>query len=228
MQSVGIKATLIAHDPTASDLVGTATQANGYDLINASCNFGDCALLAKGLAAIGSKKPVLTPPLALFIPPLAYPGGHFPAWDVGIAQACLCDPNDPQVKLYTRQGHAVRRLRAGPDGRFRRARLVDGARGREDAEHDPVQDAVGAEGHAAITAAIKAFKGPLIMGAPVVGVREDRPDPAGSLRQPGAVLPVQRRQEQVRAHLRLHRAGEEEVTKPTTAGPAIAGPAATV
>jgi len=35
-RQAGIKATVIGHDPNASDLVGVATQANGYDLIVAS------------------------------------------------------------------------------------------------------------------------------------------------------------------------------------------------
>jgi branched-chain amino acid transport system substrate-binding protein len=100
MQSVGIKATLIAHSPTASDLVGTATQANGYDLVVASCNFSDCALLAKGLAAIGSTKPVLTPPLVTFIPPSQFPGGDYPKWDVGVAQAFIFNPADPEIRAF--------------------------------------------------------------------------------------------------------------------------------
>jgi branched-chain amino acid transport system substrate-binding protein len=169
MQSVGIKATLIAHDVNASDLVGTATQANGYDLINASCNFGDCALLAKGLAAIGSNKPVLTPPLAIFIPPVAYPGGHFPRWDVGIAQSFYFDPSDPQIKLFKKKASQYgvpAANQAEVFGQLAWSTLIEMAKV---LNAIPYAKLTGAQGSAAITAGIKAFKGPLIMGAPVVG-----------------------------------------------------------
>ncbi len=168
MESVGIKADLIAHASGASDLVGTATQANGYDLINASCNFGDCALLAKGLAAIGSKKPVLTPPLAIFIPPAAYPGGDFPKWDVGIAQSFLFDTKDPQIALFKSKAKQYGVSDADLTdvfGQLAWSTLLEVVKVMNTV---PYKTLTGPKGSAAIAAGMRAFRGPLIMGAPVV------------------------------------------------------------
>jgi branched-chain amino acid transport system substrate-binding protein len=149
--------------------VGVATQANGYDLINASCNFGDCALLAKGLAQIGSTKPVLTPPLALFIPPVAWPGGHFPKWDVGIAQSFLFDPTDPQIKLYTKKATQYGLSAQDQSDVFAQLAWSTTLEIVKVMNTIPYSTLSGSKGTSAFVSAMKAFKGPLIMGAPVVG-----------------------------------------------------------
>jgi branched-chain amino acid transport system substrate-binding protein len=164
-ESVGIKATLIAHDPTASDLVGVATQANGYDVVVASCNFGDCALLAKGLAAIGSKKPVVTPPLAIFIPFPAYPGGDFPHWDVGVAQSFLFDPSDPEIKLFTKKAAQYGLSAADQKDVFAELSWTTMLAITKIMNTIPYAKL----NSAAITAGFRSFRGPLVMGAPDVG-----------------------------------------------------------
>jgi branched-chain amino acid transport system substrate-binding protein len=164
-ESVGLKATLIAHDPTASDLVGVATQANGYDLISASCNFGDCALIAKGLATIGSTKPVLTQPLALFIPPAAWPGGEFPKWDVGIAQSFLFDPSDPEIKLFTKKAAQYGLSAADQKDAFAQLSWTTLLAVTKIMNAIPYAKLSGAT----IAAGFKSFGGPLVMGAPDVG-----------------------------------------------------------
>jgi branched-chain amino acid transport system substrate-binding protein len=184
MQSVGIKATLIAHDPNASDLVGVATQANGYDLVNASCNFGDCALLAKGLSQIGSHKPVLTPPLALFIPPPAWPGGHFPAWDVGIAQSFLFDAKDPQIALFKKKAAQYGLSAQDQSDVFAQLAWSTTLEIVKMLNTIPYAKLSGPQATAAINHAIRSFKGPLIMGAPVVGCGTiDKSQPAACANQ---------------------------------------------
>jgi branched-chain amino acid transport system substrate-binding protein len=165
MQSVGIKGTLIAHDPAAADLAGVATQANGYDLVVASCNFSDCALLAKGLSQIGSNKPVLTPPLATFIPPAAYPGGDFPKWDVGVAQSFIFDTADPEIQLYKKKAnqYGVPKLaQADAFGQLAFTSLLSLAK---------IMNTIPLKNMtpAAIASGYKKFKGPLVMATPHVG-----------------------------------------------------------
>ena len=164
MESVGLKATLIAHDPNASDLVGVATQANGYDLIDAACTFADCALIAKGLAAIGSKKPVLTTPLLFFIPPPAWPGGDLPHWDVGVGQACICDPNDPEIKLFTKKAQQYHLSAADQKDAFAQLSWTTLLAIVKIMDQIPLKQLT----PAAITKGLKAFRGPLVMGAPDV------------------------------------------------------------
>jgi branched-chain amino acid transport system substrate-binding protein len=164
MESVGIKATLIAHASNASDLVGTATQANKYDLVVASCNFGDCALLAKGLAAIGSTKPVLTPPLVTFIPPAAFPGGDFPKWDVGIAQSFLFDQSDPQIIAFTKKATQYGVSSADVRdvfGQLSWTTLLAIAKIMNQIPYNKITSAT-------ITAGFKNFRGPLVMASPHV------------------------------------------------------------
>ena len=172
MESVGLKATLITHDPSASDLVGVATQANGYDLIDAACTFADCALIAKGLAAIGSKKPVLTTPLLFFIPPQAWPGGDLPKWDVGVAQACICDPSDPEIKLFAKKA-AQYHLSAGDQkDAFAQLSWTTLLAISKIMNQIPLNKLTSAS----ITSGLKAFRGPLVMGAPDVACGTVDPD----------------------------------------------------
>ena len=169
MESVGLKTDLIAHSVTASDLVGAATQANGYDLINASCNFGDCALLAKGLDAIGSTKPVLTPPLAIFIPFFLYPHGDFPKWDVGIAQSFLFDAKDPQIRLFQTKGAQYGLSEADQKDAFAELAWSSMLVVAKIMNTVPYATLAGPQGSSLVTAGFKAFRGPLVMGSPVVG-----------------------------------------------------------
>lgn len=165
MQSVGIKADLISHAENASDLVGTATQANKYDLVVASCNFGDCALLAKGLTAIGSTKPVLTPPLAIFIPFAAYPNGDFPKWDVGVAQSFLFDNADKEVKLFAKTAGKYGLSAADQKDVFAQLTWTSFLAAAKVMNAIPFNKITSAS----ITAGFKSFKGPLVMASPHVG-----------------------------------------------------------
>jgi len=180
MQSVGIKGTLIAHSSTASDLVGTATQANGYDLIVASCNFGDCALLAKGLDAIHSTKPVLTPPLVTFIPPVAFPGGDYPKWDVGIAQSFLFDQSDPQIIAFTRKSNQYGLSKTDQRDVFAQLSWTTILSAVKIMNQIPLNKLTST----AINNGYKNFRGPLIMAAPDVACgKVDPSQPAACANQ---------------------------------------------
>jgi Periplasmic binding protein len=176
----GLKATLVPHASAASDLVGTATQANGYDLIHAACNFGDCALLAKGLAQIRSTKPVVTPPLAIFIPFAAYPGGDFPKWDVGIAQSFLFDPSDPQIKVFTKKAAQYGLSAADQKDAFAELAWTTFLAIIKIANTVPYNKITSAK----IVAGFKLFRGPLVMAAPNVACgRIDPTQPAACAEQ---------------------------------------------
>jgi branched-chain amino acid transport system substrate-binding protein len=100
-KKVGLSATLVPIDPTATDLTGPATIASSADLlIPTVTDAGSCVNLAKAFQQINLTKPVLSNPLCLALPPTAYPGGDYPHWTFGLANANLADATNPDVKLY--------------------------------------------------------------------------------------------------------------------------------
>jgi branched-chain amino acid transport system substrate-binding protein len=98
---VGISASLVPFSATATDLTAPATIAASADLlIPTVTDAGSCVNLAKAFQQIGLTKPVLSNPLCLALPPTAYPGGDYPHWTFGLANANLADSTNPDVKLY--------------------------------------------------------------------------------------------------------------------------------
>jgi branched-chain amino acid transport system substrate-binding protein len=161
---VGIKATLNAYSPTATDLVGPATEAQKADIIVASCGFVDCPQFAKALAQIGSTKPVVTPPLITFLPPQAFPGGDYPKWDVGVAQSFTKDPSDAQIKLYLKKAAQYGAAAADVQSVFAElawTQMLAAVRVLNTIPYNKINAAT-------IAAAMKKFKGPLVMGAPTI------------------------------------------------------------
>jgi branched-chain amino acid transport system substrate-binding protein len=163
MRQVGRTVTLIAVPPLATDLLGPATQASSADMIVAALGFTTCVPFARALDQIRYSKPVLGTPLCTFVPPTSYAAGDLPKWTFGIAQTLVNYPG-PQSKLYLKKGlqygttvqdmlwvfaelaweevlATVKIMNTIPYARLTPAR---------------------------ITAAFKAFKGPLVLAAPEV------------------------------------------------------------
>ncbi len=99
VKAAGLTPKMLPYSPTASDLVGPATQMEQADIASPECGFVDCPLMAKAIKEIGGSKPSLSSPLWTFLPPPAY-GGDLPKWIVGEAGANLAYPADPGVKAY--------------------------------------------------------------------------------------------------------------------------------
>lgn len=180
--AVGIKATLLAYSPTATDLVGPATEAQKYDVIVASCGFTDCGPFAKALAQIGSTKPVVTPPLVTFLPPSSFPGGDYPKWDVGVAQSFTKDLSDPQIKLYLKKSAQYGAKAADQQSAFAElawTQMLALTRVLNTIPYAKINSAT-------IAAAMKKFKGPLVMAAPKIscgGVDPTQPAACGNQAQ---------------------------------------------
>jgi branched-chain amino acid transport system substrate-binding protein len=101
LQDAGIKVTNIGFDPTLTDLVGPVTAAgvNRVDMVVPAIGFPYCVNFVKAMSQVGATKPVVSLPLCTFIPPAAYPGGDYPKWVFGFAQANTANP-DPEVNAY--------------------------------------------------------------------------------------------------------------------------------
>jgi branched-chain amino acid transport system substrate-binding protein len=100
LQKNGFTVQMIPYSPTATDLIGPATQMEQADIAVPSCGFVDCPVMAKAIKQIGGSKPAISSPLWTFLPPPSYPGGDLPNWIVGEATANLADPSDAGVAAY--------------------------------------------------------------------------------------------------------------------------------
>ncbi len=99
-QKNGFTVTMIPYSSTATDLTGPATEMESADVNIPDCGFVDCPLMAKAMKAIGDTKPALSVPLWTDLPGKAYPGGDLPQWIAGEATANLADQTDPGVAAY--------------------------------------------------------------------------------------------------------------------------------
>jgi branched-chain amino acid transport system substrate-binding protein len=103
MQQVGRQVSMIATPPLATDLLGAATQASSADMIIPALGFTECVPFARALAQIRYSKPVLSTPLCTAIPRTAYADGDLPRWTYGIAQTLVNLPS-AQAKLFLKKG----------------------------------------------------------------------------------------------------------------------------
>lgn len=102
LQDAKLGVTSVGYDPTATDLVGplTAAGAQNADVLVPMTDFAGCGNFAKAQVSLGLLgKPVVANPLCTFLPPASYPGGDFPKWYVGFAQANVA-VNSPDVAAY--------------------------------------------------------------------------------------------------------------------------------
>ena len=187
MQKVGVKVTMIATPQLATDLLGPATQASSSDMIIPALGFTDCVPFARALDQIHYTKPVLSTPLCTFIPPAAYAGGDLPKWTYGIAQTLVNLPG-PQSKLYLKKG-----LQYGTTVHDMLWVFAEGAWEELLATVKIANTIPFAKlSRATMIAGFKAFRGPLIMGAPEVACGKVSPGGAGGVRQPDPVLQLHR------------------------------------
>jgi branched-chain amino acid transport system substrate-binding protein len=166
LEDAGLTVKSVGYDANATDLLGPLTAAGGQsaDVVVPMTDAAGCVNLAKALKQIGSGKPVVSNPLCLS-PQVAQGLGDLPTgWVFGIAQILPSDATQPDAKAYvstsTKYGlkpadTANPYAALGWDSVLTTVKLMN---------------KVGADKitPAAMTAQLKAFKGPLIMGAPSV------------------------------------------------------------
>jgi branched-chain amino acid transport system substrate-binding protein len=166
LQDAGLTVKSVGYDTNATDLLGPLTAAGGQsaDVVVPMTDAAGCVNLAKALKQIASSKPVVSNPLCLS-PQVAQGLGDLPAgWVFGIAQILPSDVTQPDAKAYvstsTKYGlkpadTANPYAALGWDSVLTTVKLMN---------------KIGADKitPAAMSAQLKAFKGPLIMGAPSV------------------------------------------------------------
>lgn len=163
MQQIGRKVTLIATPANATDLLGPVTQASSADMIIPATGFTECVPFARALGQIHYTKPVLATPLCTALPRAAYADGDFPRWTFGIAQTLVNIPG-PQSKLYLKNG-----LKYGasvPDMLWVFSETTWGELLTTVKIMNKIPFAKLSPG--TIATGFKAFRGPLVLGAPKV------------------------------------------------------------
>jgi branched-chain amino acid transport system substrate-binding protein len=166
LQDAGIQVRSVGYDTQATDLLGPLTAAGGQsaDVVVPMTDAAGCVNLAKALKQIGSTRPVVSSPLCLS-PQVAQGLGDLPVgWIFGIAQVLPSDTTAPDVKAYlaasTRYG-LKQADTANPFAALGWDSILTIAK---------LMNTVGADKITSdsLSAALKAFTGPLIMGAPSV------------------------------------------------------------
>jgi branched-chain amino acid transport system substrate-binding protein len=166
LKAAGIDVKSVGYDPQATDLLGPLTAAGGQtaDVIVPMTDAAGCVNLAKALKQIGSTKPVVSNPLCLS-PQVAQGLGDLPQWTYGIAQILPSDATQPDAKAYvaaaTKNGlkpadTANPYAALGWDEILTTVKLMNQIGAVDKITPD------------AMSEQLKAFKGPLIMGAPTV------------------------------------------------------------
>jgi branched-chain amino acid transport system substrate-binding protein len=166
LEDAGITVKSVGYDPQATDLLGPLTAAGGQtaDVVVPMTDAAGCVNLAKALKQIGSNKPVVSNPLCLS-PQVAQGLGDLPVgWVFGIAQILPSDPTAPDAKTYVATSTKYGLKQADTANPF-------AALGWDEILiTTKLMNSIGADKITpdTMTAALKAFKGPLIMGAPTV------------------------------------------------------------
>jgi branched-chain amino acid transport system substrate-binding protein len=165
LEKAGLKVKRVGYEANATDLVGplTAAGAQSADMIVPQSDAKGCINLAKALEQTGVKAPVVSNPLCLSPIVSKGLGGDVPKWYYGIASSLTADPSDPAAKAMvdamTKLGKAD--LAADPWVPTSMATVLTMIK---------FYNEVGADNLTgqAIADKAKAFKGPLVFGAPEV------------------------------------------------------------
>lgn len=162
LASAGLTVKSVGYGPTTTDLIGPITTAGvqSAGVIVPVTDPPGCVNMAKTLAQIASSTPVLSSPLCL-APVVAKGLGDFPVgWTFGSAQTLATDPNAADAKHY---------LATAPKYGLSAANAVNvyaGLAWGEILTITKVLNSIGADKitPATVTAAMKAYDGPLVLG----------------------------------------------------------------
>lgn len=159
-QANGFTVTMLPYSSTATDLTGTATQLENADIMVPDCGFVDCPLMAKALASIGATKPAISVPLWTDLPGKAYPNGDLPQWIAGEATANLADQTAPDVAAYFKAIEGAGLAQADAISPF--AGVAFGSLLLAAKVMNQIPSA--SLSPSAVSAALKAYKGPIPLG----------------------------------------------------------------
>jgi branched-chain amino acid transport system substrate-binding protein len=181
LESAGITVTAVAFDAQATDLLGpvTAAGAQAADVIVPIAQGQGCVGIAKALVQLGNTKPVAATPVCLTADVAQGNGGDLPQWTYGIAQTLPSDASAPDAKAY-HDASAAAGLSSQDAGQVFAAlawsEILTYAKVLNELGPDKVTPD-------AVAARLKAFAGPVVMGAPEVrcGQFHDAPAVCNSL-----------------------------------------------
>jgi ABC-type branched-subunit amino acid transport system substrate-binding protein len=165
LEAGGVEVKKVGVSPQATDLIGPLTAA-GIQSADMAVPFGDpktCVNIAKALTQIGSKAPAVSIPSCLDPTVAKSLGGDLPNWTYGIATALVGDTTDastaPYVKLLAEAGKAE----LGPDvwPMMSFGQVLTVAKFMNELGADKVTPDT-------LSQKLKAFDGPMIMGAPEI------------------------------------------------------------
>jgi branched-chain amino acid transport system substrate-binding protein len=165
LEKAGLKVKRVGYEANATDLVGplTAAGAQSADMIVPQSDAKGCINLAKALEQTGVKAPVVSNPLCLSPIVSKGLGGDVPKWYYGIASSLTADQSDPAAKAMvdamTKLGKAD--LAADPWVPTSMATVLTMIKFYNEVGADKLTSQ-------AIADKAKAFKGPLVFGAPQV------------------------------------------------------------
>jgi branched-chain amino acid transport system substrate-binding protein len=175
LEAAGIKVTAVGFDAQATDLIGpvTAAGAQKADVVVPIGTGQGCVALAKALKQLGVTKPIVATPVCLTADVAQGLGGDLPAWTYGIAQTLPTDASAPDAKAYLDASAQVGL--AAKDATQVFAALAWS----EILTYAKMFNAIGADkvSPQTVTAQLKQFTGPVVMGAPEVkcGKYDDAP-----------------------------------------------------
>ncbi len=162
MRAGGLTVKTVGFESASTDLLGplTASGARTADAMFIFINPPDCVNVVKALKAGAIKTPVLAGVQCLS-PEIAKALGDLPKWTYGLVSTLSSDTSDPGVRAYQeavgRHGLSAQGA-SGPLAALGFANVMFAAR---------LLNAEGpAAGTAKLVSAIKAYRGPLIMGPP--------------------------------------------------------------
>jgi branched-chain amino acid transport system substrate-binding protein len=166
LKDAGIQVKSVGYSANATDLLGPLTAAGGQsaDVVVPMTDAQGCVNLAKALKQIASTKPVVSNPLCLS-PQVAKGLGDLPVgWVFGIAQVLPSDQTAPDSVAYVTAStkHGLKQAdTANPFAALGWDSILTLTK---------LMNAIGPDKITAdtVTAQLKAFTGPLIMGAPTV------------------------------------------------------------
>jgi len=166
LAAVGVKVKSVGFDPQATDLLGPVTAAGGQtaDLVVALSAGQGCVGIAKALQQLGSTKPVASTPVCLSPDVAEGLGGDLPKWNYGIAQTLPTDAHAPDVAAYQKASSAAGLSKEN------QGKVWAAVSWSEILAFAKAMNAVGSENLSpeSLSAQLKKFEGPVVMGAPTV------------------------------------------------------------
>jgi branched-chain amino acid transport system substrate-binding protein len=164
LQAEGISVKVVTYDPTLTDVTQPLQEAGvtSADVVVPLSTAGGCVALAKGLQSLGVTDPkkIVTIPLCLSAP-VMQALGDYPKWTYLIASSLFGDMSDASMKVYMGLAAKYKQMAVAPDPWYIIAfsQVLTTVRFMNQLGYGHITPS-------AIQAKAKAFKGPVLLGAP--------------------------------------------------------------